>query len=91
VRYRRVGVIRTAAVLTIAGVVLNRLNTSIIAFNWNSSTHYYPTWMEIVVTLMVVFAEIWVFRWVVTRMPVLREGTAARREEVRERWKRTDT
>jgi len=91
VRYRRVGVIRTAAVLTILGVVLNRLNISIIAFNWNSSTHYYPSWQEIVVTLMVVFAEIWVFRWVVSRMPVLRDRPVAARVEVRKRWKRTGT
>jgi hypothetical protein len=31
-------------------------------------------WQEIVVTLTVVFAEIWVFRWIVLRMPVLREA-----------------
>ena len=30
-----------------------------------------PTWMEVVVTLAVIFAEIWVFRWIVRRMPVL--------------------
>jgi Ni/Fe-hydrogenase subunit HybB-like protein len=74
VRHRRIGVVRTAAVLTILGVVLNRLNTSLIAFNWNAATHYLPSWQEIVVTLMIVFVEIWVFRWVVTRMPVLRDS-----------------
>jgi hypothetical protein len=30
--------------------------------------------MEIVITLAVVSSEIWVFRWVVNRMPVLRES-----------------
>jgi Ni/Fe-hydrogenase subunit HybB-like protein len=85
-RYRRIGVIRTAAVLAVAGVVLNRLNTTTIAFNWNSETPYVPSWQEVVVTLMVVFAEIWVFRWVVNRMPVLRPAT-----EETEPWKPTHT
>lgn len=69
-RNRSLGIIRTAAVLTLIGIVVNRLNISIIAFNWNVPNHYYPSWMEVVITLMVVFAEIWVFRWVVSRMPV---------------------
>jgi len=71
VRNRSVGIIRLASVLTLVGIVLNRLNTSIIAFNWNAPVRYYPSWMEIVVTLMVLMAEVWVFRWVVNRMPVL--------------------
>jgi Ni/Fe-hydrogenase subunit HybB-like protein len=71
VRHRRIGVVRLAAVLTLLGIVVNRLNISVIAFNWNGSV-YYPSWQEIVVTLMVVFAEIWAFRWIVNRMPVLR-------------------
>jgi len=74
VRNRRIGVIRVAAILTLVGIVLNRLNISIIAFNWDSAVKYYPSWQEIVVTLMVVFSEIWVFRWIVHRMPVLRSS-----------------
>ena len=78
VRHRVLGVIRTAAVMGLIGIILNRLNISVIAFNWNGATRYYPSWMEIVVTLMVVFAEIWAFRWIVERMPVLSpSGTAA--------------
>jgi len=73
VRNRSVGIIRFASILTLIGIILNRLNTSIIAFNWNVTPKYYPSWEEIVVTLMVVFTEIWVFRWIVTRMPVMRE------------------
>ena len=63
--------IRAAAVLTMIGVVLNRLNISIIAFKWNAAVRYVPSWMEIVVTLAIIFAEIWVLRWVILRMPVL--------------------
>lgn len=74
-RHHSLGIVRAAAVLALTGVVVNRLNVSVIAFNWFVPDHYYPSWQEIVVTLMVVFAEIWVFRWVVSRMPVLRRAT----------------
>jgi Ni/Fe-hydrogenase subunit HybB-like protein len=73
-RHRALGVIRTAAVLTLIGVVLNRLNISIIAFNWYVPNHYVPSWQEIVITLMIIFAEIWALRWIVLRMPVLRQA-----------------
>jgi Ni/Fe-hydrogenase subunit HybB-like protein len=71
VRHRRLGLVRVAAVMTLIGIIMNRLNVSVIAFNWNSANHYVPSWQEIVVTLMVIFAEIWVFRWIVNRMPVI--------------------
>jgi hypothetical protein len=70
VRNKKTGVIKVAAIWTVLGVILNRLNMTIIAFNWYEVDRYYPSWQEIVVTLMVVFVEIWVFRWIVTRMPV---------------------
>lgn len=74
VRNKSLGIIRVAAVLTLIGIILNRLNISIIAFNWDALAKYYPSWMEIVVTLMIIFSEIWVFRWIVTRMPVYSES-----------------
>jgi Ni/Fe-hydrogenase subunit HybB-like protein len=73
--YRNLMVIRFAAVLTMIGIIVNRLNYSIIAYKWYIPVpaHYVPSWMEIITTLAIVFAEIWVFRWIVTRMPILRE------------------
>jgi Ni/Fe-hydrogenase subunit HybB-like protein len=79
-------VIRTAAALTLVGIVLNRLNISVIAFKWYLPVRYVPSWQEIVVTLAVLSAEIWVFRWVVNRMPVL--DSAHVRVEQRERVER---
>ena len=70
VRNRTLGLIKVASVMALIGIVLNRLNVSVIAFRWYAVDHYYPSWEEIVVTLMVVFTEIWVFRWIVTRMRV---------------------
>ena len=70
VRNRNLGIVKTAAVLALLGNILNRLNVSVIAFRWYAEHKYYPSWEEFVVTLTVVFTEIWVFRWIVTRMPV---------------------
>ena len=70
VRHRSLGLVRIAAIVTVLGVILNRLNITLIAYNWYAVDRYYPSWQEIVVTLMVVFIEVWVFRWFITRMPV---------------------
>ena len=72
VRHKSLGIIRSAAVMSLIGIILNRLNISVITFNWMVPDRYYPSWQEIVVTLMVISAEIWVFRWIVTRMPVFK-------------------
>jgi Ni/Fe-hydrogenase subunit HybB-like protein len=71
-RNRSLNIIKIASVMALIGIVLNRLNVSIISFKWYAEVHYYPSWQEIVVTLMIIFAEVWIFRWVVTRMPVFR-------------------
>lgn len=63
--------VKVGSLLAMLGVALNRLNISIIAFKWYESPHYVPSWMEIVVTAGVISAELWVFRWVIQRMPVL--------------------
>jgi len=68
---RRLPAVKAAAVMALVGILLNRLNVSTIAFKWYLDVRYVPTWMEIVVTLGVISAELWVFRWVVHRMPVL--------------------
>jgi Ni/Fe-hydrogenase subunit HybB-like protein len=73
-RNKNIPLIRIAAILTMVGVILNRLNVTVIGFRWDSAVHYVPSWMEFVVTLTVIFAEIWIFRWVINRMPVLRES-----------------
>lgn len=77
--YRRnnIFLIKLAAVITMLGIIINRLNVTVIGFRWDAASHYYPSWMEIVVTLTVLFVEIWIFRWVVNRLPVLREATSS--------------
>lgn len=72
---------RIAAIVAILGIILNRLNVSIIAFRWDAAVSYVPSWMEIVVSLAIIFTQIWIFRWVITRMPVLRESPEWARDD----------
>lgn len=71
VRHRDVRVVRWTALLTVVGVVLNRINTSIIAFGWNASERYYPKWTEIVITIGIITMGVLAFRWIVNRMAIL--------------------
>jgi Ni/Fe-hydrogenase subunit HybB-like protein len=66
---------RFTAAWTAAGIVLNRLNVSIIAFNWQLplDERYIPSWMEIAVTVSLVTLGVLAFRWIVERMPVMAE------------------
>ena len=59
-----------AAAITIAGIILNRLNVSTIAYLWYDNSLHFPTWKEIVVSLAVIFVQLIVFKWIARRMPV---------------------
>ncbi len=73
-RTRNIFMVRLAAILTMIGIILNRLNVTVIGFRWDAAIRYVPSWMEIVVTFAVIFTEVWIFRWIVRRMPVLRDS-----------------
>lgn len=73
VRYRNAKVTRWTALLAIAGIVLNRVNTSIIAFNWNAPERYYPLWSEVVITVGIITMAVIAFRWIVNRMAILQD------------------
>lgn len=66
--------IKVAAIITMVGIILNRLNVTIIAYRWDAVTRYVPSWMEIVISFTIIFIQIWIFRWVISRMPVLRDS-----------------
>jgi uncharacterized integral membrane protein len=68
--------IRVAAAMSIIGIILNRMNTSTIAYNWFDKSLHWPTWMELVVSAAVIFVQLLVFRWIVRRMPVYKESPA---------------
>jgi Ni/Fe-hydrogenase subunit HybB-like protein len=69
-RNRKVGIVRFAAVLGVTGIVVNRLNVSFIAYNYNQAVRYWPSWMEISVSIALVVIGVLAFRWIVNRMPV---------------------
>jgi len=73
-RTNNISMVKIAAILTMLGVILNRLNVTVIGFRWDMAIRYIPSWMEFIVTLAVIFTEIWIFRWVINRMPVLRDS-----------------
>jgi Ni/Fe-hydrogenase subunit HybB-like protein len=74
-REKKVRWVRWTSVIAVLGVVLNRLNISLIAFNWHlpPADRYFPSWMEIAISVFVVTVGLVVYRFVCTRMPVLYE------------------
>ncbi len=73
VQKRNIGLIQFTAVLTMVGIILNRFNISLIAFNWQLPDRELFFWKEAVVVAAVVIIEVLVYRWIVNRMPVLRQ------------------
>jgi Ni/Fe-hydrogenase subunit HybB-like protein len=73
VQKKNVGLIQVTAVLTMVGIIMNRFNISLIAFNWQLPNRELFFWKEAVVVVAVVIIEVLVYRWVVNRMPVLRQ------------------
>ncbi len=73
VRRQSANLVRFASVLTVLGIILNRLNVSLITFQWNLPDRYFPRWTEFMVSVTVITIGLLTFRWIVNRMPVLRE------------------
>jgi Ni/Fe-hydrogenase subunit HybB-like protein len=72
-RTKNVTMVRVASVIAVLGIVLNRLNVAVIAYNWNAPVRYFPSWQEIAVSLMLVTLGIQLFRWFANRLPILSE------------------
>jgi len=73
VREKNLVLIRWTALWTVIGVMLNRFNICLVAFNYHlpSSERYFPSWMEIGISVFIVTLGVIVYRFIVTRMPVL--------------------
>jgi Ni/Fe-hydrogenase subunit HybB-like protein len=72
VRDKNLTLIKWTAAWTVLGIILNRFNVSMIAFNYHlpSSERYFPSWMEIGISIFIVTIGLIVFRFIVTRMPI---------------------
>ncbi|RJQ73270.1 MAG: hypothetical protein C4519_17730 [Desulfobacteraceae bacterium] len=75
VRNKDLALIKWTSAWTVIGIVVNRLNVSLIAFNWQlpAAKKYFPHWMEIALSIFIVTLGIVVFRFIVTRMPIFYE------------------
>lgn len=73
VRDKNLTLIRWTAGWTVLGIILNRFNVSLVAFNWHlpSSERYFPHWMEIGISVFLVTLGLVAFKFIVTRMPIL--------------------
>lgn len=74
----KVKLVRIGGALGVSGIILNRANVSMIAYNWNIpwADRYVPTWMEFAVSITLVTIGVLAFRFCVNRMPILREDPA---------------
>ena len=74
-REKNIKLIKWTSALTVFGIILNRFNVSIVAFNWQlpSSQRYIPSWMEIGISVFVVTLGVTVYRFIVSRMPIFFE------------------
>ncbi len=74
VKAQSVGAVRFGAIWGVVGIVLNRLNVSIIALNYelpHHLQHIIPPWKEAWAVLTIATIHILIFRWILNRMPVL--------------------
>ncbi len=74
-REKNLTMVRGAAIWTVLGIMLNRLNISIIAFNYHlpSADRYVPSLMEIGTSVFIITLGITAYRYITSRMPILHE------------------
>jgi Ni/Fe-hydrogenase subunit HybB-like protein len=69
IRSERVGIIRLGAFAAVAGIVLNRLNTAIITFNWNLYQEI-PHIFEVIIAVTLFAVYIATYRFILYRLPI---------------------
>lgn len=83
-----------AAVCTITGFLLNRLNVSATGFVASSGVNYFPSWMEIAVTIALVATGFFIFAMAVRYLPIFahpEEGSKPERVRIPERVLRVES
>ena len=72
VREKNLTLIRWTAGWTVLGIMINRLNICLIAFNWQlpASERYFPRWTEIGISVFLVTCGLLVFKFIVSWMPI---------------------
>ncbi len=74
-REKSLKLVRIAGAWTVLGIVLNRFNISMIAFNYHlpAADRYVPSIAEIGTTIFIVFVGITAYRIITAKMPILYE------------------
>jgi Ni/Fe-hydrogenase subunit HybB-like protein len=72
VRDKNIPLIKWTAAWTVLGIIVNRFNICLIAFNYHlpADERYYPRWMEIGISIFLVTLGLIAFRFIATRMPI---------------------
>ena len=73
-RHQQIMLVRWTAAWVVLGIIVNRLNVSVIAMNWDAPERYVPSFIEVMVSITLVTIGISTFRWIVNRMPVLQRA-----------------
>jgi len=61
-----------AAVIAVLGIIWNRINTSLICFNWQLYQEI-PHWKEVWITITLYSLYFITYRFIVYRLPILYE------------------
>ncbi len=72
-RDRNLRLVKWTSAWTVLGILLNRFNVCLVAFNWQlpPDQRYWPSWMEVGISIFLVTLGLIAFRFIVTRMPIL--------------------
>ncbi|MEJ2690359.1 MAG: polysulfide reductase NrfD [Deltaproteobacteria bacterium] len=70
IRHDRAVYARIAAFITVFGIVLNRINTALIAFNWKIEQEV-PHWKELAIVITIYAIYFVVYRFILYRLPIL--------------------
>jgi Ni/Fe-hydrogenase subunit HybB-like protein len=72
-----------SAALAVGGFLVNRLNVSTTGLDASSGAHYFPSWMEIAVTMSIVVVGLGLFRLAAKHLPVFQGHPGGGGEEPR--------
>ena len=81
-RERKTSYMRWASALCVLGIVINRFNVCLVAFNWQlpSAERYFPSIMEIMLSIFIVTCIVTAYRFMACKMPLLHEDPAFKDE-----------
>ena len=71
IRHKMIRLVRFSALLTLVGIVMNRLNTAIVTFNWKLPEREIPPWREVLITITILAIYTVVYRFILYRLPIL--------------------